>query len=174
MDKVHTSERLRKIMSDKNLKQVDIINLAKPLCDLYKVKLGRNDISQYVSGKVEPRQNKLYILAQVLNVNEAWLMGYDVPKERTPEEYVSPFQYTDIKPVAKKRIPMLGKIACGEPIYCNEDYETYIEASSDITADFCLTAKGDSMINARIFDGASSMSIFTSNASPVFAYRSYI
>lgn len=48
---------------------------------------------------------------------------------------------------------MPGSIACGEPIYCDEEYRTFIEASTDIHADFCLTAKGDSMINARIYDG---------------------
>ena len=48
---------------------------------------------------------------------------------------------------------MLGEIACGDPIYAEREYEAYVEASSDIQADFCLTAKGDSMINARIFDG---------------------
>ena len=48
---------------------------------------------------------------------------------------------------------MEGEIACGEPIYANREYETYVEASADIDADFCLRAKGDSMINARIFDG---------------------
>lgn len=41
--------------------------------------MGRNDISQYVSGKVEPSQWKLTILAKALNVSEVWLMGYDVP-----------------------------------------------------------------------------------------------
>ena len=48
---------------------------------------------------------------------------------------------------------MLGEIACGEPIYTNEDFETFVEASMEINADFCLTAKGDSMIGARIHDG---------------------
>lgn len=48
---------------------------------------------------------------------------------------------------------MLGEIACGEPIFANEDHETYIDASAEIKADFCLTAKGDSMTGARIFDG---------------------
>lgn len=48
---------------------------------------------------------------------------------------------------------MLGKIACGEPIFADEEHELYIDASDDIKADFCLTAKGDSMIGARIFDG---------------------
>lgn len=58
-----------------------------------------------------------------------------------------------ISPITTKRFPVLGNIACGKPIYADEDYETFIEASSNINADFCLTAKGDSMINARIFDG---------------------
>ena len=41
----------------------------------------------------------------------------------------------------------------GEPIYADEDKESYVMADMDINADFCLTAKGDSMINARINDG---------------------
>ena len=48
---------------------------------------------------------------------------------------------------------MIGKIACGEPIMCEQDYETTVDASCDIQADFCVTATGDSMINARILDG---------------------
>ena len=59
----------------------------------------------------------------------------------------------DIRPVTTKRFPMLGEIACGKPIYADEDHESYIDASADIKADFCLTAKGDSMIGARIHDG---------------------
>ena len=47
----------------------------------------------------------------------------------------------------------MGEIACGEPRFASEDRESYIEASTDIQADFCLKAKGDSMINARIQDG---------------------
>lgn len=48
--------------------------------------MGRNHISQYVSGKVKPNQDKLSILALALNVNEAWLMGYDVPMTNDIEE----------------------------------------------------------------------------------------
>lgn len=48
---------------------------------------------------------------------------------------------------------LLGEIACGEPIWADEDRESYVMADTDIKADFCLTAKGDSMINARIYDG---------------------
>lgn len=78
----NTSKRLKSIMNSKNLKQVDILKLAEPYCHKYDVKLKKNDLSQYVSGKVEPGQNKLFILALALNVSEAWLMGYDVPMEK--------------------------------------------------------------------------------------------
>ena len=78
MKKEKTSDRLKKIMAQCNLKQVDILNLAKPYCEKYNVKLGKSDLSQYVSGKVEPSQNKLTVLSLALKVSETWLMGYDV------------------------------------------------------------------------------------------------
>ena len=58
-----------------------------------------------------------------------------------------------VRPAVRRRIPLLGNVACGEPIFAAESHETYVDADADINADFCLTAKGDSMINARIFDG---------------------
>lgn len=86
MGKENTSIRLKQIMSDRNIRQADILELCKPYCQEYNVKLGRNDLSQYVSGKVEPGQKKLTVLGMALNVNEAWLMGFDVPMERTTPE----------------------------------------------------------------------------------------
>lgn len=77
-----TSQRLKQLMKDENYRQIDILNKCLPYCKKYNVKLGRNDISQYVNGKVEPGQEKLSILGLALNVSEAWLMGYDVPKMR--------------------------------------------------------------------------------------------
>ena len=50
-------------------------------------------------------------------------------------------------------IGVLGDIACGKPIMANEEKELYVEAGANISADFCLRAKGDSMIGARIYDG---------------------
>lgn len=78
-----TAERLHEIMNQKGLKQSDIIESAKPFMERYNAKLTRQDISQYCSGKVRPSQDKLFLLAAALNVNEAWLMGYDVPQQRT-------------------------------------------------------------------------------------------
>ena len=77
-----TAQRLEQVMKSRNMRQVDILNAAEPYCKKYGIKLGKNDMSQYVSGKVEPGQDKLTILGLALNVSEAWLMGYDVPAER--------------------------------------------------------------------------------------------
>ncbi|CUM74720.1 LexA repressor [Blautia hydrogenotrophica] len=74
-------------------------------------------------------------------------------------DYVMTGQESDIPalsnvfPIELKRFPMLGEIACGKPKYTNEDRESYIMAGTNINADFCLRASGDSMINARILDG---------------------
>lgn len=59
----------------------------------------------------------------------------------------------NIFPIEKKALPMLGEIACGIPKYASEERESYIKAGTDIDADFCLKASGDSMIGARIKDG---------------------
>lgn len=82
MEKVTTAARLKQIMQERNLKQVDILELCEPYCIKYNEKMGKSILSQYISGSVEPGQIKLTILGLALNVNEVWLMGYDVPKER--------------------------------------------------------------------------------------------
>ncbi|MEE0095599.1 MAG: transcriptional regulator [Oscillospiraceae bacterium] len=81
----NTATRLKQIMWERNLRQSDILKLAEPYCQKYRIKLGKSDLSQFVNGKVEPGQSKLTILGLALNVSEAWLMGYDVPRERESE-----------------------------------------------------------------------------------------
>lgn len=82
MKKDTTADRLKQIMKEENLRQIDILKRTEPYCKKYGVKMHKSDISQYVSGKVEPSQEKLVILGMALHVQEAWLMGLDVPKER--------------------------------------------------------------------------------------------
>ena len=77
-----TGKRLTRIMNDRNLKQVDVLKLCEPYCRKHNVKLAKNDLSQYINDKVQPKQDKLSILGLALHVSEAWLMGYDVPMER--------------------------------------------------------------------------------------------
>lgn len=138
-------------MTEKNLRQVDILELAKPYCQKNNVKLGKSDLSQYLKGTVEPGQEKLTVLSLALDVNEAWLMGYDVPKERSSFDITKDPNYMPLPQT--KKIPLLGTIACGVPILATENIDEYVTAPGSIQADFCLRCKGDSMINARILDG---------------------
>ena len=55
--------------------------------------------------------------------------------------------------ISTKRLPVLGEIACGSPIFANEEHDSYVAADGSLDADFCLVAHGDSMIGARIYDG---------------------
>lgn len=95
-------------------------------------------------GKALPSDEELSRAAEVIGVSVSDL-GIDA--ERAEETI------TGLYPVKKKRFPVLGKVACGEPIFAEEDHETSIMASADIDADFCLIAQGDSMTGAHIDDG---------------------
>ena len=158
MKRYTTSERLQQIMRSRNLKQVDVLRLCEPFCRKFGVKIGRNDMSQYVSGKVAPGQDKLSVLSMALGVSEVWLMGYDIDMPQPPDDERSfgndiP-QNENILPLPKtKKIPLLGNVACGEPLFAEQNIEGHFSAPEEFGADFCLRAKGDSMTNARIFDG---------------------
>ena len=78
-----TAERLQEIMYKRNLKQADVVRLCQPYADRLGIKFQKSALSQYISGKNEPNQYKLTVLALALNVSEPWLMGFDVPMERT-------------------------------------------------------------------------------------------
>lgn len=82
MNNENTSTRLKQIMKERKLRQVDLLEMVKPFCKKYNVKINKSDISQYLSGKVKPGQEKLSMLGMALNINETWLMGYDVTKEK--------------------------------------------------------------------------------------------
>lgn len=114
--------------------------------------LGKNraTIYRYESNEIEKLPTTvLEPLANVLGVSPGYLMGW----ENVGDFAALIDKYDNISPIRLKKFPMLGEIACGEPIWADEDKESYIMADMDIQADFCLTAKGDSMVNARINNG---------------------
>lgn len=132
------------------LKEALAYNNMRPIDLSQKTNIPKSSISQYCSGYAKPNSERVYLISKALNVSEAWLMGYDAPRERMD---TSINQFDNIIPIKTKKVPLLGDIACGEPILCNQEYELYIDVAEDIQADFCVRAKGDSMINARIFNG---------------------
>ena len=73
-DRVATcAERIKKALFIKGMKQSDLCRLTN---------IPKSALSQYISGAFEPKQDRIYLMTQALNVSEAWLMGLDVPMER--------------------------------------------------------------------------------------------
>lgn len=128
------SEQLKKLRKERGLTQEQLASL---------LKISKSAISMYENGNREPNFETEELIADFFNVNISTLRG----KGHTsiPEGFI-PFPKT-------KKVPLLGTIACGEPILATENIEMYIKVDESIPADFALKCKGDSMINARIFDG---------------------
>lgn len=106
-------------------------------------------ISQWETDRTSPDIDSANRLASLFNVSIEQLLGLEDCE--LPENVFT--MARNIFPIEKKKIPLLGKIACGKPIYADEDRESYVIAGTDINADFCLRAYGDSMVGARILDG---------------------
>lgn len=113
-------------------------------------KLGKNraTIYRYESDDIENLPAPvLEPLAKILQTTPAELMGWK--KDLTGDLPNIP----NIFPLKTKKVPLLGTIAAGTPIYAEENFDGYRESTEDVHADFCLKIKGDSMIGARINDG---------------------
>lgn len=82
-----TSDRLKQLMSEHHLKQVDVLNMSKPFQRALGISMGKSTLSQYVSGKQSPDQERLFLLAKTFDVSEPWLMGYNVSRKRNAQEY---------------------------------------------------------------------------------------
>ena len=113
--------------------------------------LSKARISQYVNGKFVPKSDAILQIAEALGVSELWLLGKTDDPSPTPS--VSLPCPDNLSPLRLRRFPMLGEIACGLPILAVEDTEGAYVTAADTNAHFCLTAKGDSMIGSRIYDG---------------------
>ena len=117
--------------------------------------VARSTVQRYETAKIQ--NIKLPVVesfARVLNVNPAWLIGKSDDMEIPSTNFIDTSLFPNIFPLPKtKKIPLLGTIACGEPILATENIESYVDMDADVHADFALRCQGDSMINARIMDG---------------------
>ena len=94
----------------------------------------------------------LHQIADILGTTYEYLV--DKTDDPSPKENNgATTQFVNLFPIKKQKIPVLGNIACGEPILINREYDEYITVPEDLDADFCLIAKGDSMINVGVHDG---------------------
>ncbi len=90
--------------------------------------------------------DKLELLARVLDTTTTYITGWGNAESSIKD-------FSNLYNVETKKIPLIGKIAAGEPIFAEEEHESFVEAGANLHADFCLKVQGDSMINARINDG---------------------
>lgn len=130
--------RLKELRKEAGLTQIELST---------KVGISKSSISMYEANSRKPELETLEAIADYFNVNMDFLLGKSDIRNYT-ETHIK-----NIYPIEKKKFPLLGAVACGQPILATENFEGYIESGSNIHADFCLKAKGDSMVNARILDG---------------------
>lgn len=129
------TDKLLSLMKEKNYSYADLEKLTS---------YSRSTLQRYFTGNTEKIPLDLIEeIAPIFGVTAAYLAGWedDLPS------------YPGIMPVEKKRFPFLGEIACGEPIYADQEHNVYLESDSSIKADFCLRCKGDSMTGDNINDG---------------------
>ena len=144
------AQRLREGLDLRGMKQIELATRSG---------ISKYSISHYLKGDWEGKQDAVYELARALNVSEAWLMGYDVPAERSaPKVSVQldkkPTIPPGFMPLPKmKKVPLIGAIACGDPITAIQNREGDVNAPVDMRCDFALKCRGESMIGAGIHDG---------------------
>lgn len=105
----------------------------------------RTTYVKYERGDTEPSFETLCKLADYFNVSVDEILG-----RKTNNDL---YALENVIPLHTKKVPLLGNIACGEPIFANEEHGEFILTSDSLDVDFCLRAQGDSMIGARIYGG---------------------
>lgn len=140
-DKVSTfAQRLRECLDVRQMTQSELAKRSG---------ISKSSISRYIKGDWEGKQSAVYGLAKALGVTEAWLMGYDVPMEGDSGAAIPP-GFEPLPKMVKK--PLVGSIACGQPITAEENLEGYVSIPAAWHATFTLICRGDSM-EPRIKDG---------------------
>ena len=137
----------------------EIIHKRRKECKMTLEELGeyigvsKQTVQRYESGVISniPGE-KIEQMARALSTSPAALMGWEEMRDLSPE---GDFPVTQAHKHSREApLPILGKIACGEPIFADgHSHQDVLLSDFFPQADFCLVAKGDSMIGARIFDG---------------------
>lgn len=148
MKKSDFASRLSQALETRGMKAADLSK---------KTKVAEGTISCYINGRYEAKQNRVQVFAEALDVNPAWLMGYDVPMDAEHATPSQPAQKATIPPGFEPMpemdmVPLVGRIACGTPITAEQNVERMVCVPSKWRSTFTLTCKGDSM-EPRIHDG---------------------
>lgn len=120
----------------------------KPVELSEKTGIDKSKISSYMSGRYKAKQDGVYLLAKALDVNEAWLMGLDVPMERTTTDIFQKIGAIPLSEIKTVKIPILGKIKAGYDYLAQEniiDYIAFKVDGADKENYYALNVVGDSM-----------------------------
>lgn len=129
---------LKNRRTELGLTQLDVANA---------VGVSEATVSRWESGDIaNMKRSRIASLASVLKMSPSIIMGWN-------EEHEAHIPSNIIPMPAMRKVPLVGSIACGTPILAEENLDGTVEAPDHVRADFALRCKGDSMINARIFDG---------------------
>lgn len=131
-------DTLKNRRTELGLTQLDVANA---------VGVSEATVSRWESGDIaNMKRSRIASLASVLKMSPSIIMGWN-------EEHEAHMPSNIIPMPAMRKVPLVGSIACGTPILAEENLDGTVEAPDHVRADFALRCKGDSMINARIFDG---------------------
>lgn len=142
------ASRLNKAISKKNIKPAEIVRISEKLYNDGKINkpLTKPLLSHYLKGTYEAKQDNVYTLSLILGIDEAWLMGYDVPMERKIERNS---QDVNKKSDNSAVVFIYGTIPAGIPMECIEDIIDTEEIPTEMLKGgkqyFGLKIKGDSM-----------------------------
>ncbi len=125
--------RLAQVMAEKNMRAAELSR---------RTGISKPRLSQYLSGVYIPKADAICLIAQALEISEGYLLG--------TSDSIQPEKNESTK---FKALPVVGEIACGAPVFANEEDDGLVITDIDTDADFCLIAKGDSMKDARICNG---------------------
>jgi len=146
----------------RKLKEYTLDGLAEDYNKRFAGGLNKATVSRYENGKQEPMISVVFNMSELLGVTSDWLLGktdsmHSIAESPTIDvkegDTLSVFDLQNVVPIKTKKAPLLGEIACGEPIFTEGNIEAYIDLEDGINADFAVIAKGDSMIDARILNG---------------------
>lgn len=120
-----------------------------------RVGVGKSTVRKWETGAIaNMRRDKIAKLAEALNTTPGYLMGWEAsPQDETCFSAIRVPGNLIPLPKTNTTIPLLGEIACGQPILVEENYSEVVPVPDYVHADFALRCRGDSMVGARILDG---------------------
>lgn len=134
------SKNLTRYMKEEGITQKEIAKIAG---------VSAPTVNNWIKCHKYPRIDRIEKIAMHFGIRKS-----DLIEDNANEKYkdYSVFNASRVLPIEKRKIPLLGGVTCGKPIFC-EEFESYVDVNTDVKADFALKAADDSMVNIGIKDG---------------------